>query len=119
MFPKTKFDTLRYVTCAGGALAKSFIEELQACLPHTEIYIMYGQTEASARLSYLAPIDLPRKIGSIKFDRRKVVRLKVIRLMFGFNPDYLLPIDSGHLAWTIKPDRLLDRHRIHNQLDGQ
>jgi acyl-coenzyme A synthetase/AMP-(fatty) acid ligase len=46
-------------------LAKSFIEELHACLPHTEIYIMYGQTEASARLSYLAPTDLPRKIGSI------------------------------------------------------
>jgi long-chain acyl-CoA synthetase len=65
VFPKTKFGTLRYVTCAGGALAKSFIEELQACLPHIEIYIMYGQTEASARLSYLAPIELPRKIGSI------------------------------------------------------
>jgi long-chain acyl-CoA synthetase len=65
VFPQTKFDTLRYVTCAGGALAKSFIEELRAHLPHTEIYIMYGQTEASARLSYIAPIDLPRKIGSI------------------------------------------------------
>jgi acyl-coenzyme A synthetase/AMP-(fatty) acid ligase len=65
VLPKTKFETLRYVTCAGGALAKSFIEELQACLPHTELYIMYGQTEASARLSYLAPIDLPRKTGSI------------------------------------------------------
>jgi long-chain acyl-CoA synthetase len=65
VFPKTKFDTLRYVTCAGGALAKSFVEEIQACLPHAELYIMYGQTEASARLSYLAPIDLPRKIGSI------------------------------------------------------
>jgi acyl-CoA synthetase (AMP-forming)/AMP-acid ligase II len=65
VFPKTTFDTLRYVTCAGGALAKSLIEELQTCLPHTEIHIMYGQTEASARLSYLEPIDLPRKIGSI------------------------------------------------------
>lgn len=65
VFPKTQFDTLRYITCAGGALAKSFIEEIQACLPHTEIYIMYGQTEASARLSYLAPADLLRKIGSI------------------------------------------------------
>jgi long-chain acyl-CoA synthetase len=30
-----------------------------------ELYIMYGATEASARLSYLDPRDLPRKWGSI------------------------------------------------------
>jgi acyl-coenzyme A synthetase/AMP-(fatty) acid ligase len=65
VFPKTRFKTLRYITCAGGALAKSSISDLQACLPGTEIYIMYGQTEASARLSYLDPADLPRKLGSI------------------------------------------------------
>ncbi len=65
VFPKTRFEALRYVTCAGGALAKVFIEELQVCLPQVEIYIMYGQTEASARLSYLPPGDLPRKTGSI------------------------------------------------------
>jgi long-chain acyl-CoA synthetase len=64
-FSRTRFETLRYLTCAGGALSKSLISALQDCLPRTEIYIMYGQTEASARLSYLEPSDLTRKMGSI------------------------------------------------------
>ena len=65
VFSRTRFETLRYVTCAGGALPKSSIRALQDCLPDVEIYIMYGQTEASARLSYLEPSDLTRKMGSI------------------------------------------------------
>ena len=65
VFPRTRFEHLRYITCAGGALSKSAIQELQSCLPATEIYIMYGQTEASARLSYLDPDKLKEKIGSI------------------------------------------------------
>lgn len=65
VFPRTRFGNLRYLTCAGGALSKSLIQELKTCLPDADIYIMYGQTEGSARLSYLAPDDLPRKIGSI------------------------------------------------------
>jgi acyl-CoA synthetase (AMP-forming)/AMP-acid ligase II len=64
-FSRTRFETLRYVTCAGGALSKSLICVLQDSLPNTEIYIMYGQTEASARLSYLEPSNLTRKMGSI------------------------------------------------------
>lgn len=39
--------------------------ELQRILPGTEIFIMYGQTEASARLTFLDPVDLQRKAGSI------------------------------------------------------
>jgi len=34
-------------------------------VPHVRLYIMYGQTEAAARLSYLPPEDLHRKHGSI------------------------------------------------------
>jgi acyl-CoA synthetase (AMP-forming)/AMP-acid ligase II len=34
-------------------------------IPHVKIYVMYGQTEASARLSYLEPERLLEKIGSI------------------------------------------------------
>jgi acyl-CoA synthetase (AMP-forming)/AMP-acid ligase II len=65
VFSKTRFETLRYLTCAGGALSTSSIRRLQDCLPDVEIYIMYGQTEASARLSYLEPSNLTRKMGSI------------------------------------------------------
>jgi long-chain acyl-CoA synthetase len=78
VFSRSRFDTLRYVTCAGGALSKSSISALQECLPGTEIYIMYGQTEASARLSYLEPSDLTRKMGSIG-KGIPGVRLRVLR----------------------------------------
>ena len=62
---KKQFPNLRYVQQAGGKLAPGFISELKEALPHTNIFIMYGQTEATARLSYLAPNDLVRKLGSI------------------------------------------------------
>lgn len=59
------FPKLRYITCAGGALPKEHILKLKEILPNVEIYIMYGQTEASARLSYLEPTKLISKLGSI------------------------------------------------------
>ncbi|NVM29868.1 MAG: AMP-binding protein [Candidatus Helarchaeota archaeon] len=64
-FPKMKFPTLRFVTQAGGKLANRFIEELMNVLPEKQIFIMYGQTEATARLSYLPPRLLRTKLGSI------------------------------------------------------
>ncbi|MBI5017287.1 MAG: AMP-binding protein [Deltaproteobacteria bacterium] len=60
-----RFPDLRYATQAGGAMAPSLAREVREVLPGTAIYIMYGQTEASARLSYLDPGDLLRKAGSI------------------------------------------------------
>ncbi len=60
-----QFPHLRYVQQAGGHLAPALIAELQAALPDTEIFTMYGQTEATARLSYLPPEMLDRKRGSI------------------------------------------------------
>lgn len=56
---------LRYVQQAGGHLAPSFLRELREALPGTRIFVMYGQTEATARLSYLAPEMLEKKMGSI------------------------------------------------------
>ena len=60
-----RFPDLRYVQQAGGYLAPSFILELKAALPDTRVFVMYGQTEATARLSFLPPDDLGRKLGSI------------------------------------------------------
>lgn len=59
------FENLRYVTQAGGAMAPSLVQELREVLPRTKVFIMYGQTEASARLSYLPPELLDKKPGSI------------------------------------------------------
>jgi long-chain acyl-CoA synthetase len=60
-----RLPSLRYVTQAGGAMAPEMTRRLIAALPGKRIFIMYGATEASARLSYLPPADLSRKIGSI------------------------------------------------------
>ena len=57
--------SLRYVTQAGGAMAPELTRRLIAALPGKRIFIMYGATEAAARLSYLDPAELPRKLGSI------------------------------------------------------
>lgn len=64
-FKSTRFPSLRYVTQAGGKLHKSFIEEFITIFPEIDFYVMYGQTEATARLSYLEPLMLKRKLGSI------------------------------------------------------
>jgi len=56
---------LRYVTQAGGAMSQDLQRRLLAALPGKRVFVMYGATEASARLSYLHPDDLPGKMGSI------------------------------------------------------
>jgi long-chain acyl-CoA synthetase len=56
---------LRYLTQAGGSMPRAQIEKLRQQLPHTQVFIMYGQTEATARLSYLAPEHLEAKLGSV------------------------------------------------------
>lgn len=62
---KKPFPHLRYVQQAGGHLAPSFIHELRKALPQSKIFVMYGQTEATARLSYVPPEHLDAKSGSI------------------------------------------------------
>jgi acyl-CoA synthetase (AMP-forming)/AMP-acid ligase II len=61
----SKMPSLRYVTQAGGRLPEVFISELYEALKGIDIYIMYGQTEATARLSYLPPCHIKSKLGSI------------------------------------------------------
>lgn len=62
---RMSFPNLRYVQQAGGQLASTFITELREALPGKQIFIMYGQTEATARLSYLPPDLLDTKLGSV------------------------------------------------------
>lgn len=57
--------SLRYITQAGGAMPRATIERLRAATPGIEIFIMYGQTEATARLTYLPPSRLDDKMGSV------------------------------------------------------
>jgi acyl-CoA synthetase (AMP-forming)/AMP-acid ligase II len=57
--------SLRYMTQAGGAMAPSSIRRVIETLPDLDFYVMYGQTEATARLSYLPPMELEKKMGSV------------------------------------------------------
>ena len=59
------FPHLRYVQQAGGHMAPAFIRELCQALPNVKVFVMYGQTEATARLAYVPPAMLEKKIGSI------------------------------------------------------
>lgn len=65
LFKNTKFPTLRYVTQAGGKLHNTFINEFTENFPEIQFFVMYGQTEATSRLSYLPPEMLKKKQGSL------------------------------------------------------
>lgn len=63
---RDKLPALRYCSQAGGHMARQIKEELLSILPrHTRLYVMYGATEASARLSCVPPERLAEKIESI------------------------------------------------------
>jgi long-chain acyl-CoA synthetase len=64
-FKKTRFPDLRYVTQAGGKLAPIFIDEFREAHPEVKFIVMYGQTEATARLSWLPPELYEKKKGSM------------------------------------------------------
>ena len=58
-------SSLRYLTQAGGAMAPAVAARLRAALPRARLFVMYGQTEATARLSYLPPERFDDKPGSV------------------------------------------------------
>ncbi|BBO72937.1 AMP-dependent ligase [Desulfosarcina widdelii] len=63
---KKRLTNLRMVTQAGGHMARSIKTALRETLPaRTQICIMYGATEASARLTWLDPHWFDQKIDSI------------------------------------------------------
>jgi acyl-CoA synthetase (AMP-forming)/AMP-acid ligase II len=60
-----ELSSLRYLTQAGGPMSPELTRRVMAAFPQTRLYVMYGQTEASARLTYLPPDQLERKLGSV------------------------------------------------------
>lgn len=59
------FSVLRYMTQAGGAMPPANISRVRSQFPQVDFVVMYGQTEATARLSYLPPERLEEKLGSV------------------------------------------------------
>jgi long-chain acyl-CoA synthetase len=64
-FLHEKLPSLRYFTQAGGQLPNKYIQKIVEAFPSKDFYVMYGATEATARLSYLNPCLVTKKIGSI------------------------------------------------------
>lgn len=62
-FLRRGLPDLRYLTQAGGGMTPALTRRLLDELPsHVRLFVMYGQTEASARLSYLPPERLCEKV---------------------------------------------------------
>lgn len=55
---------LRRFLQAGGPLAPGAVAEIRRLVPHAEFFVMYGQTEATARIACLPPERLTEKLGS-------------------------------------------------------
>jgi long-chain acyl-CoA synthetase len=66
-FSKSPHSSLRAITQAGGKMSNELILEVDEFSKKHKIdfYVMYGQTEATARISYLEPEFTNIKIGSI------------------------------------------------------
>lgn len=64
-FRSRPLPSLRHLQQAGGKLSPVLIEELVAAHPQARVFVMYGASEATARMSYLPPEDLSTKLGSI------------------------------------------------------
>lgn len=60
-----RWPDLRYLACAGGALPAATVAKLQTKLPAVKLHLMYGQTEATARLSILPADQAPLRPKSI------------------------------------------------------
>jgi long-chain acyl-CoA synthetase len=56
---------LRYLTVAGAACAPDSAVELAERISPAQLFVMYGQTEATARLTYLPPDRLRHRPNSI------------------------------------------------------
>jgi len=57
--------SLRYLTQAGGAMAPAVADRVRGLLPDARLFLMYGQTEATSRISWLPPERLDEKRGSV------------------------------------------------------
>ncbi|MBL3591549.1 MAG: acyl--CoA ligase [gamma proteobacterium endosymbiont of Lamellibrachia anaximandri] len=62
---EANFSSFCFMAQAGGPMPPAHISELKQLIGETDFYVMYGQTEASARLTILDARCLSEKLGSI------------------------------------------------------
>ncbi len=96
-FFKMELPSLRYMTQAGGKLSNDLVREF-AGFAHKKnfpFYIMYGATEATARISYLLPEYNLKKVGSIG----KAIPQGQLRLLDEAGNVVVKPYTEGELVY--------------------
>lgn len=65
--PRQRLPRLRTLTQAGGRLREALVEHFDQLARQLDVsfFVMYGQTEAAPRISYVPPQRLAGKVGSI------------------------------------------------------
>jgi acyl-CoA ligase (AMP-forming) (exosortase A-associated) len=63
-WPESASDNLRYITNSGGTMPQATLAKLRQALPKTQVFLMYGLTEAF-RSTYLPPEEVDRRPDSI------------------------------------------------------
>lgn len=63
-WPEDAVAQLRVLTNSGGHVAPVLADSMAACFPHSDIYLMYGLTEAF-RSTYLPPSERQRRPSSV------------------------------------------------------
>jgi acyl-CoA ligase (AMP-forming) (exosortase A-associated) len=91
---KQPLPNLRYITNTGGAMPQAVLRVLREALPTTQVFLMYGLTEAF-RSTYLPPEDL---------DRRPTSMGKAIP-----DTEILVLNDQGQLCKPDEPGELVHR----------
>ncbi len=64
-FPTRELPALRYLTQAGSRMPPADLERVTRARPDVEFFVMYGQTEATSRLTYLPPAALADRPASV------------------------------------------------------
>lgn len=63
-FLKTEYPDLRYITNSGGRFPEALVRQIRTAHPQTQIYLMYGLTEAF-RSTYLPPDQVDHRPSSM------------------------------------------------------
>ena len=64
-FESRPLPSLRHLQQAGGRLPVAHVQRVVEAQPHARLFVMYGQTEATARIAYLPPELLASKAGAV------------------------------------------------------
>ncbi|MBI2380583.1 MAG: acyl-CoA ligase (AMP-forming), exosortase A system-associated [Gammaproteobacteria bacterium] len=99
-WPEEAKASLRYITNSGGAMPTATVAALRAGLPNTQVFLMYGLTEAF-RSTYLPPEELDRRPGSMG---------KAIP-----NAEILVVREDGSLCGPNEPGELVHRGALVGQ----